>query len=276
MVASSPAQTLVAADRRARAERDITEKLSTGKGALPVLPRVASQALLLANDAKASITQFAKLIESDPPIAARFLALANSALYSRGTTIRTALEATARIGMASSRDLIFQVVYATNLAGVKRFRREVQQCYDRSVKCATLCRVASRLLHPDLRDAYLCGLLHDIGESRVYRLLDDHDVLTDDEAKQLVQHYHPRAGVDLAERWGLPVEIIQVCREHEGKPLPQVPAVRLVQLSHVLLPAVASEKDGWKVELEEHLAALNVSRDEALGIVAAARAQLTA
>jgi len=72
------------------------------------------------------VREFGELIMKDPPIAARFLATANSALYSRGQTIRSVTDAVARIGLGGARDLVFQVVYASNVAGLKHFQDEVQ------------------------------------------------------------------------------------------------------------------------------------------------------
>jgi len=62
-------------------ERELVKRLRTGRAALPVLPQVAEAALRLANDPDARIHDLAELVDTDPPIAARFMSLANSVAY---------------------------------------------------------------------------------------------------------------------------------------------------------------------------------------------------
>ena len=107
------------------AEAALVQTLEGGRAALPLLPDVATRALELANNRDASVREFSELIMKDPPIAARFIATANSALYSRGQTIRSVGDAVARIGLGASRDLVFQVVYANTVTGLKQFQEEV-------------------------------------------------------------------------------------------------------------------------------------------------------
>ena len=220
-------------------EGALVQTLEGGRAALPLLPEVAQHALELANNPDSTVREFSDLIMKDPPIAARFLATANSALYSRGQTIRSAQEAVARIGLGASRDLVFQVVYAATMTGLKHFHNDVQASFRRSVLCGVICRIAAPVLGLDISDAYLCGLLHDIGESRVYRILDESkNVPSGEEAAQLVRKYHPRAGAELAMRWALPDDIVQVCRRHEEEEAPPNERLRLVRLADLLAPRI--------------------------------------
>lgn len=249
------------------AETTLVQTLEGGRAALPLLPHVAARALELANNPSSSVREFSELIMKDPPIAARFLATANSALYSRGQTIRSVTDAVGRIGLGGARDLVLQVVYASTVAGMLRFQDEVQRSFQRSVLCGLLCRVAAPLLRLNVADAYLCGLLHDIGESRVYRILSEckHSPHAS-EAAQLVKKYHPRAGAELAMRWALPDEIVQVCRRHaEEGPAPS-DQLRLVRLSDLLAPHIETVEDKLELPLAE-LEELGVSAVQAHAIV---------
>jgi HD-like signal output (HDOD) protein len=254
------------------AETALVATLEGGRAALPLLPQVAGQALEIANNPDATVREFGELVMKDPPIAARFLATANSALYSRGQTIRSVGDAVARIGLGGSRDLVFQVVYASTVSGLRRFQDEVQSSFARSVLCGLICRIAAPLLRLDIADAYLCGLLHDIGESRVYRILSEGKVApTTEEATQLVRRYHPRAGAELAMRWALPDDIVQVCRRHEEGGAPPNDHVRLVRVSDVLVPLVQAATNPRESDPpalpEAELAELRVTRDQARAIL---------
>jgi HD-like signal output (HDOD) protein len=238
----------------------VVQALEGGRAALPVLPDVAARALELANDPQTSVRDFAALINKDPPIAARFLATANSALYSRGQPVRSVNDAVARIGLAIARDLIFQVVYSATTSGLTRFKTEVQQSFRRSVLCGILCRIASPVLSLDLSDAYLCGLLHDIGESRIYRILSESKIRPSTaEAFEIVEKYHPRAGAELAMRWALPDEIVQVCRKHEEKGPTTNRQLRLVRLADLLVDRVVAPQGACASLPEEELATLEVT-----------------
>jgi HD-like signal output (HDOD) protein len=231
------------------AEAALVQTLEGGRAALPLLPQVATQALELANNPDSGVREFAELIMKDPPIAARFIATANSALYSRGQTIRSVNDAVARIGLGASRDLVFQVVYASTLAGLKAFQTEVQVSFERSVLCGVICRVGAPLLRVNVADAYLSGLLHDIGESRVYRILSEGKLIPSaEEATALVQKYHPRAGAELAMRWALPDEIVQVCRRHEEKGTPTSDQLRLVRVADLIAPHVQSQSEKPEID----------------------------
>jgi HD-like signal output (HDOD) protein len=263
---------LLAMAQSSAAEAALVQTLEGGRAALPLLPHVAAKALELANRPESTAREFGDLVMTDPPIAARFLATANSALYSRGQTILSVPEAVSRIGLSGSRDLVFQVVYASTVSGMKLYQAEVQESFRKSVLAGVVCRVAAPLLKLELGEAYLCGLLHDIGESRVYRILSEGKVTpAAGEAAELVQKYHPRAGAELAMRWALPEDIVQVCRLHEEKGVPQSEHLRLVRVADLLVGHMNADAS---VELpgpalEELLVPLEVGRtilDRARGL----------
>jgi HD-like signal output (HDOD) protein len=243
-ISKSILEPIAPAPQPSAAEAALVQTLEGGRAALPLLPDVATRALELANNRDASVREFSELIMKDPPIAARFIATANSALYSRGQTIRSVNDAVARIGLGASRDLVFQVVYASTVMGLKQFQAEVEASFQRSVLCGVICRVAAPLLRLNVADAYLCGLLHDIGESRIYRILSEGKVMpSPEEVASLVQKYHPRAGAELAMRWALPDEIVQVCRRHEERGAPPSDQLRLVRVADLVAAPVKDQSD---------------------------------
>ena len=258
---------LTGADQPSAAEAALVQTLEGGRAALPLLPHVAIQALELANNRDASVREFAELIMKDPTIAARFIATANSALYSRGQTIRSVNDAVARIGLGAARDLVFQVVYANTVTGLKKFQEEVEASFQRSVLCGVICRVAAPLLRLNVADAYLCGLLHDIGESRVYRILSEGKTPPSrEEVDALVHKYHPRAGAELAIRWALPDEIVQVCRRHEERGTPSSDQLRVVRVADLVVRHVKEQSERPELP-EDVLAELAVSVEQARTII---------
>jgi hypothetical protein len=68
---------------RVALEARLVRELDGGRAALPILPHVAAQAIRFANDPNSDLRKLAELVEGDPPIAARLLAVANSVIYTR-------------------------------------------------------------------------------------------------------------------------------------------------------------------------------------------------
>jgi len=232
-------------------ERELIKRLKTGRAALPVLPAVAQSAIRLANDPDARITELASLVDTDPPIAARFMSVANSVIYFRGWVTSSTQSAIVRLGLASTRDLLFQVVYATNAGGLKRYQSAVQASFRRSVLAAHAARVISRELSIGSDYDYMSGLLHDIGESRIYRILDGVKAPSSPElVAQLVQKYHESAGAEVAMAWKLPTEIVDACAAHHDNAAAANPHVRLVMLADCVVAALDDEAGQEKREID--------------------------
>lgn len=232
-------------------ERELVRRLKTGRAALPVLPAVAQSAIRLANDPDARITDLASLVDTDPPIAARFMSVANSVIYFRGWVTSSTQSAIVRLGLASTRDLLFQVVYASTSGGLKRYQSAVQASFRRSVMAAHAARVISRELSIGTEYDYMSGLLHDIGESRIYRILDGLKLPSTPElVASLVQKYHESAGAEVAMAWKLPTEIVDACAAHHDPAAAANPNVRLVMIADCVVAALEAELEQVKRELD--------------------------
>ncbi len=232
-------------------ERELVKRLKTGRAALPVLPAVAQSAIRLANDPDARITDLAGLVDTDPPIAARFMSVANSVIYFRGWVTSSTQSAIVRLGLASTRDLLFQVVYASTSGGLKRYQSAVQSSFRRSVIAAHAARVTSRELSIGSEYDYMSGLLHDIGESRIYRILDGLKAPSTPElVASLVEKYHESAGAEVAMAWKLPTEIVDACAAHHDPAAAATPHVRLVMIADCIVNALEAEVGQEKRELD--------------------------
>lgn len=244
------------------AECELIKRLRTGRAALPVLPQVAEAALRLANDPDARINDLAELVDTDPPIAARFMSVANSVAYWRGLLTSSTQSAIVRLGLANTRDLLFQVVYAASAGGLKRYQVQVQKSFKRSVVAAVAARTAARELGIESEYDYMSGLLHDIGEARIYRILDglpnrvsDAKLVTD-----LVQRYHSAAGAEVAMAWKLPTEIVDACAAHHDPQAASVPHVRLVMIADAVVEALEAGRTPNLERFESLLVDAGVAR----------------
>ncbi|HVW28421.1 MAG TPA: HDOD domain-containing protein [Polyangiaceae bacterium] len=227
-------------------EQKLTQQLRSGHTALPVLPHVATLALRLASDPNASVTELARLVDGDPPIAARFLSVANSVAYYRGWAASNTQAAIMRLGLASTRDLLFQVVYAASTQGLKRYQSEVQASFARSVIAGIACRNVCREIAVHYEYDYMCGLLHDIGEARVYRILAAQPKPKEGMpfVEELVQKYHATAGAEVARAWKLPGDIVDVCAAHHDEQAKESFPVRLTMVADLCVAAIEAQRKG--------------------------------
>ncbi|HKQ68957.1 MAG TPA: HDOD domain-containing protein, partial [Polyangiaceae bacterium] len=218
-------------------EPKLLRELDGGRAALPVLPHVAQSALRFANDPNSDMKKLAELVEGDPPIAARLLAVANSVIYTRAVRVSTTRGAIIRLGLSGTRDLLFQVAYANSTAGMPRYQERVGESFRRSVLTGLAMRSISQKLRLRYEYDYLCGLLHDIGEARIYRILAAYpDPVEGAEGiRALVHRYHRRAGAELAIAWRLPEPIIEACTHHHDDPSAVSDLVRMVMMADILV-----------------------------------------
>lgn len=221
---------------RAAVEARLVRELDGGRAALPILPHVAAQAIRFANDPNSDLRKLAELVEADPPIAARLLAVANSVIYTRTVRVSTTRAAIIRLGLEGTRDLLFQVVYASSTVGLPRYQDLVARSFQRSVLAGIAARLVSEKMRYRFEYDYLCGLLHNIGEARVYRILANFkEPLDIPIVEDIVSHYHTRAGAELAISWGLPEPIIETCAHHHDDPKKASTLVKMVMMADILV-----------------------------------------
>ena len=226
-------------------ELELVRKLGDRKVAIPVLPEVAAEAMKLAHDPNADAVRLARLIDRSPVIAARFLAVANSALYARGGKMSSTRTAIVRLGMQGARDLVFQIACDPANAPLARYHDAVARSFRSSVLAAITARAVCWELHEKLDHAYLYGLLRDLGEARIYRILAAIQPAPDAAAvHDLVRRYHPRAGAAVAVAWKLPADIVEVCAHHhdESHAASSLP-VRITMIADKLVSAAETPGD---------------------------------
>jgi putative nucleotidyltransferase with HDIG domain len=88
----------------------------------------------------------------------------------------------------------------------------------------------------------MSGLLHDIGEARIYRIVDGlKRKPSPAELESLVQRYHASAGAEVARAWRLPTEIVDACAAHHDPSAAGLLHVRLVMIADCVVAALQAE-----------------------------------
>ncbi|MCC6320779.1 MAG: HDOD domain-containing protein [Phycisphaerales bacterium] len=239
-----------------------TEMVLRELDVLPTLPSVAARLLQLGADEEADVKEIVRLIETDPTLTARLLSLCKRAATRTRYPITTVEMAVVMLGLEAVRSLVLsvQIFDWSNQAprrGVKGGKGDAPTAgfnrigfWQHSIAVACCADLMCRE-HPELElhgeEAFVCGLVHDLGKlaldlvlprayARVIELAEQREGNIADFERPIVGLDHHAAGAKLAERWGLPGIFRDVMLLH-GLPFDAIPGtehrtmVALVTLS---------------------------------------------
>ncbi|HPW68054.1 MAG: HDOD domain-containing protein [Desulfomonilia bacterium] len=195
---------------------------------LPTLPSVAVEVMGLSRSPDVSIKAISACIHKDPPLAAKVLKLANSAFYRRGAhEIETLHRAILMMGLNEVVNITTSVSVLSSLGPRKSQEQGLRKKFWRH--CIATGLIARRIdtrLHMSLQGReFVGGLLHDIGKI----ILDEyfHDQFMQAHAlslerqcpmfeaeQEILGATHMEIGHFLAQKWGLPPYIADICLHH--------------------------------------------------------------
>ena len=270
------------------ASLDIHKQLATAK--LPSLPQVLLELLALCDRDGVSMADIAVVVAKDPAIAAKVVGIANSPFYSPNRTLENLNQCLSILGTNTVRRM------ALNQSALELFSRfqksreyDLRHFWFHALSVAVTARhLAARLGYPNLEEAYLAGLLHDIGQLALLTTVaerylplfkhfsGEHDLMHREQVAFGVTH--AEVGAWLAERWklhGIFVDSIlyhheSLDRVRQAHPLVQV--IMLANLFNVRADAetAVSEADlaHWHLDTPQVLALVATAREEARAIAA--------
>ncbi len=191
---------------------------------MPPLPRVVERVLGKLRDSKCSLARIADMIAEDQVVAASVLRMANSPLY-RGLNKITALRpAATRLGSRALQTLMMhESVRSTMFAGAGSYTKYAKLVWKCSFASACIMRELSRFGGIDTEDAFLIGLLHDIGNVIVLRIAQSqrklsHYELDIDTFDYLCAESHQEFGELVADAWKLPTSLKCLIADHHRLP----------------------------------------------------------
>lgn len=188
----------------------------------PLLPIVAIRLAHLADDPNAGVELAEQAVTSDPHVAARVVAQANSAALRGRFEITTLRAAISRLGLVRVRDIAFHVVAASQVFRVPGYADRVEALLEAATFSATLAgAVAEAAKHPSSA-ASLCGLLHDMGEPTVLGVIADTcrarriPLPSIEDVEPIVARWHTQFGALVCTEWKLPELVVDAVRHHHA------------------------------------------------------------
>jgi len=238
----------------------LSQRVDTGEYDLPQLPATTLSALELAGRPSAEVAALVELISADPLLSSELLRLANSALYSASTPVESLHQAVMRVGLRALRGLIFSASLRGALLGDRVLREYAEEVWRQALSVARVARAIARPLGRDPEQAYVLGLLHDLGKVALLALLREEGKqgsdLTTALVGQVFHTLHEKAGAAMARAWKLPAAVASVAGRHHdlGADHSHRQEAALAQLAHQLdLLASLGDEPGFTALLE-HLA----------------------
>jgi len=260
---------------------DIRNRLLVAR--LPAMPQILLKLLELCQADEAGMAELAKLIANDAGITERVMRVANSAAYQRSGRKVALMPALSTLGADLIKTLVIsESVFQTFNGFAHTASTDLRAFWKHSLTAAVVARdIAKRMKYAQIEEAYLAGLLHDVGRLAllaaapdVYHFnfqTPDNESLCDIE-HQTLHISHAEAGAWLIERWHMDSFIADsVLYHHEATARLEAshPLIRIVHLAHLLsdLPTDAALTPGVG-------AICKLTDDEMLPIFQGAEAQV--
>ena len=185
------------------------------------MPTVGVQLLQLTRDPDVQFDAVLKLLEQDAMVAGRLLKIAQSPVYSAGTTINSLHQALVRLGLSTLRDVFFEAVTRMRVFRAPGYQEPMERLRKHSTATAYVARVVCRFTALSDEYAFLCGLLHDVGiAASMIALCEGRDRANPpppfEKVWPAVRAAHERASEKLAELWMLPADVQMVLGNHHS------------------------------------------------------------
>jgi putative nucleotidyltransferase with HDIG domain len=254
---------------RAALRAQLEKKLASAELELPLLPAVALEVTAAAARDDVDARVLSEILKRDAAMAAHVLRVVNSPLYSARGQVVSLQQAVARVGSSKIREISLIVACRASVFKVPGYEAEVDEVFQHSVVSALAGQEIARATRSNVEDAFLCGLLHDIGRpvllqslltlTREQRLTCDRDSLL-----ELTSELHCRAGAALATAWKLPEAVVAaVSHHHEAEPQSHPKAVHITALADATAHALTTDPAKVQAALANHpaLAVLEIYPD---------------
>jgi HD-like signal output (HDOD) protein/signal transduction histidine kinase len=262
-------------------DQDIRNRLLIAR--LPAMPQILIKLIehLQADDL--GMAELAALVAKDAGMTSKILAVANSSAYHRGSRAAGLEHSLVALGTDMIKTLVIsESVFQTFNSFPHSGSTDLRAFWKNSLSAAVIAReLAKRMDYPQLEEAYLAGLLHNVGRLALlatapkeyafnFNARDDEELCAVEQ--RTLQITHTEAGAWLIERWNLDSFLADsVLYHHEPSSRLEAahPLIRIVRLAH-LMAAHADDEAG----LEEAAALCGLEGATVAAVLGAAQRQV--
>ena len=242
---------------------------------LPRIESVLQELLEMVNREQIDFGELAKKMAMDQVLLARVLRMANSAQFGGVKGVSNINDAIVRIGVGAIRNLISSSILASTFPKLETLN--IKDYWASTFEVATIASTVAKDVKVDPNEAFIAGILHNIGELMIHSLEPEQALEISrrvengenpvDVQREVLGTDAPQLGAALAESWKFPSELVDAIANvnHPGKAVESKRLACLMFLARDIdhqwdsMPSV-DEKHGY-LSRHKAAAALRVSPD---------------
>jgi putative nucleotidyltransferase with HDIG domain len=241
---------------------------------LPIPNIMASQLGTLLGNEDVDIEKLSKIIERDPSLTAKILNLSNSVFYSGLMKVKTVDRSIARVGLISIKNFLLTSVMKEVFNGEGQyFREKFIMNWKHSLGCA-ICskRIAEQInLKSISEDAYILGLLHDIGTIFIFNTLNHVKMkkesfdFSEGLIQEIIETFHPTIGAKVLKKLNFDEKYCRIVATHHDPVAASDdgddPLFNILQVANNLM-----RKIGISITPDQNISIISIPATAKLGI----------
>lgn len=246
--------------------------IRSGHIELPVLPATMVRVMEVANRRDCSAKEVADCIRGDAVIATEVIHVVNSAAFLPASPIRDLQRAVVHVGVPHVRNLMLGVVSRLTM-----FRRSEQgrgqALWEHSMAVAVAAREIAIATRQNPDEAFLGGLLHDIGKTVILAAVSTEETkrgarMSPTALGKVLEEHHTSIGLQVAQLWKLPTEVCDAIGHHHCLPPGATKLAAVTMLANDICGRLGIGVAKRRVPLRDHPSfaplSLNASEGETL------------
>lgn len=249
-------------------DQNIRSRLAAAR--LPSMPQTLLKLMEQCQSEEIGLADLSRLVAQDTAMAAKMLAVANSSAYQRGGPCNSLDQALQAIGTEMIKTIVINESVSQIFDKLSQHGNvDLRGFWVHSLQAGVAARtIAQRVGYSNPEEAYLAGLLHDVGRLALISLMpkeyavnffavDDDDLCVVEE--RTLQTNHAEVGSWLIEQWKLDSFISDSVLYHHEAPLRLHKAHPLIRIAYLANALTCRELDEAHVEKAGALCALRLS-----------------
>ena len=197
----------------------LEELIDSGYLDLPILPAVAAEVVALTSDEDCDIRKLAEIVRRDQAMAGHMLRMANSATHRAVVQVASLTQAMSRLGMQLVRQFAFVISCQNRVFRVQGREEQLKQLFRHSLATALYAQEIARARRSNVEEAFLAGLLHDVGRPVLLQAVTDFTTtmpFSEADVEESVNALHAYVGGELARQWGLSDRLGEAIAHHHN------------------------------------------------------------
>lgn len=195
-------------------EEALQHLINRGQIEVPMLPEVASKAVILAQNPNSDASEMAQLIQSDQSLAGHVMRIANSAAYTPLSNLVSLQQAIARLGMQTISEIALSAAVGAKLFNTPGYESYVAGIWQHALATSLWSKEIARQCRSNVEVAFLAGLLHSIGRPAVLQAIIELGIqlnisLDDVAVHQLENKYCHQVSLAVVNTWNMPRLVVE-------------------------------------------------------------------